>query len=244
MRKVANILLIISALILIGLMGLVSYKFYEKSQEVNKIQGSWIRSIDIQNEIVEIAYDYLSWADGNTIDKAYVKDKVGVVSLDINLTFTSTGKNIGVFTQEMTKESYDIAYQKAYKALEESMRQIIVLRLEAAGFDVSDETKVDALIAEALGESLDFYMIKMGPKLIEEFEKLNGDYSDTGTYQIVDGLLIMDGVLPHNKANVARVKDRLYFEEIQEGENEAAVYIYQKVNSDGPYGAIVNLDDN
>ena len=189
MKKVFGALFKVLAVILIILLGYISYAYYMKNEKLNSIEGRYVRSVDLADESAGSATDYLSGIIGADISYDEVKNAMGDVSVDVFLTVTEENKESGLLSISVSEDKYNEVYENTLSVLEDMFKDIILKRLSDAGFDEYNKDNLDPLISDSLGMPLREYLRSYGPKLIPTLDELKDLYDREETYEKTEGVL-------------------------------------------------------
>ena len=188
-KKIGTVILSVLALTVITLLGLMCYKQYLRIDELNNIEGEWVRELDLSGKASSEAYKFLNTANGISLSQDEISEAMKDVKVDVTLKFTKSGYHTGDWSESLSKEDYDMARDLAYDTLSSYMRNMIAQRAVAAGYTLSDE-ELDEKINEAFGSDLKEYFLTNGPVLLDDFDTLNVEINRSGTYEVFNGELI------------------------------------------------------
>ena len=197
-------------LIMFMMIGLVAYGYINANRL--RLPGNWYREIDITDQVKDSMEEYLGSATmGNEVDASLFMDKIVVTSeMVIN--------KEGQMNESINRESYDMARAAADEALRSAVSSLLATRIQQNYIET--DKSIDELVEETLGMSLSAYLKEYGPKLLPDYDELDGQYGMSADYEadrehmnisgtecdyaVASGMLVInykDGaVVYHNKA--------------------------------------------
>lgn len=159
-------------LIMIAMVGIIAY-WYVNGNKL-RLPGEWYREIDLTAQVQDEIEKYLDTATmGEEINVSKYLDEIIVES------HLSVGED-GTIVESIDEMSYVEAKKKANDALEETVSDLIKLRIES-NFIETDKKSRD-LVKETFDMELANYLKEYGPKLMPTMEEMNGEYGMKAEY--------------------------------------------------------------
>ena len=146
------------------------------------LSGSWYREVDLTESVDKRICAWLACEDIDDIDPVKVK-----IIINIEETDDESVYNYNIYPDE---ESYKEAYETARAGFASEIEKMIVEKTGQAGYDLSSEEEARSVIEEALGMSMDDYVRDYLPALLPEYDELEDDYSESGTFSLNDSQII------------------------------------------------------
>ncbi len=154
----------------------------------HKLIGKWTNDIDVTSEVREHASAWIKAAAmGGEVDTTeYIKD----VRIPEVLTFTSDGN----YTKTVDEAAYSQCRDTAYEQMAAAFTELIRIRFEAAGKQVSD-TDIEALMQNVTGMTVKDYLTQYGPDIMPPLSDLEAKYNRSGIYMADRQTVLLDNEL-------------------------------------------------
>lgn len=188
-RRIKRIVLNLLFLLIIAGGGVIALLFYRKSRPLPEsfIPGQYSGTADISAEAASKGQEWLNDAFmGEETDMAAV---LGDLDLTLKLNMNSDGS----YSITLDEDSVKNAAGQARNALADAFCDLAVLRLKAAGEGDFDRESARARTEEKLGMSLTEYLEGYGPEMVADPASLKAHYEKSGSWEVKDGVLCMDG---------------------------------------------------
>ena len=184
-RSGAFLILFLFVLILVLVAG--GILFWWKSRPERKLPGGWHRTIDLAAEAGAAAKEWLMDAEGGrAID---MKTYMGSVTVGVDLTLAADGS----WTCTVDENSYRMAEQQAYTALEQALEDLLLARAQEAGQEMTGREEAAQSIEDTIGMSCREYLRTYGPVLLPALEELRAEYEGSGDWKAESGVLLRNG---------------------------------------------------
>ena len=132
-------------------------------------------SVSMGEEAAAKALIWLSEVEGNTLGYEDVRELMGDLYVEVNMTPTEVR---GVYSQSLDEDSYDACSLMAKEGLKKAFCQVTLDLLVAEGYEGEpDEVLVEQLMQDTFGVSVEEYLDSCGVELIPSFENLSEKYS-------------------------------------------------------------------
>jgi len=160
--------------------------FFLMQKPERKLPGVWRAEIDLTESVRAEAESWLAAAESG--DRISIRETMGEIRVGVILTLNADGS----WSQSVDTASYEEASDAAYAALSEGLRELLLLRIEAAGREAGSAEEAEALIAETIGMSTEEYLRTYGPALLPPEEEFRSAYEGGGTYTAEGNVLQRD----------------------------------------------------
>ena len=174
---------------LIGVIALTAFIFAGCGRNPAKaFYGTFKSSVDISGYVRENADEWTSTAlMSELIDS---DDIIANIRLNVIIRFNEDGS----WTMKADESSYEDTVSDAYEKMTVLVRELLKLRLEAAGETEYDDDALDELTEETLGMTLSEYVDEYVTDIVPSFDELSKIYDTDGKYEVTEALLIRDEV--------------------------------------------------
>lgn len=188
-RNPKGIVRTILFLFLITSTALLAYLHFFASGGRN-LSGTWTAKQDMTEQAAVTALGWLQDIEAVSISLEEMEQYMQGLAIEVNLTMEQSARDTGTFSCNVMPESYDACSQAAYEAFAEAFRDLLIERLDKAGYTGgTDKESIEALVTETFGMSTVAYLMSCGPKLLPSLEELQAQYDGSGTYKTQDGVL-------------------------------------------------------
>ncbi len=174
-RSAAPLVVFLLVVLVTVIGGGVFYLVMQKPER--KLPGVWRAEIDLTDRVLAEAESWLSSAEGG--DQVSVRERLGEIRVGVILTVSADGS----WSQIVDADSYAAAAESAYSALSDGLRELLLLRIAAAGREAGSTEEAERLIADTIGMSTEEYLRLYGPELLPSEEELRTMYDGSGSYQ-------------------------------------------------------------
>ena len=224
MRKAAkNTIVILLLLTLSVTTAFLIYLHFFASKD-NDLSGEWTADLDMSKQAAVTAFAWLQDIEGVSVSLEDIESYMQDLSVQVELNLEQTARNNGNFSSNVLPESYEDCRQTAYEAFAMVFRAALSERLRMAGYaEGTDEEDIEALVTETFGMSTVSYLLTYGPALLPSFEELQEQYEGSGTYEVLEGILIRQ----FNDGQFTEAKEEWYIRKdsclILAGENDSGM---------------------
>lgn len=169
---------------------ILTYLHFFATDDKN-LSGEWTVNLDMTDQAAVTAFVWLQDIEAVSVSLEDMGTYMQGLTIQVNLTMEQTDNLEGIFSCNVSRESYDACKQAAYEAFAAAFKELLAERLHMAGYTVSaDREDIEALVTEAFGMSTVSYLMSYGPALIPPFEDLQAEYDGSGTYEVAEDILI------------------------------------------------------
>lgn len=190
-KKKSNLVYAVIIMILsLALAGLLVFVALGGSFYKPKVDGDYIRKIDVTAEAVTKATLWLNDVQGANITAEEIRDYIGKVYVEADVIFKGTGSTYGNYSQTINEESYRAAEDMVYEAVGKRLNELMVDRLIKAGYEPELETTtIEDTVKEAMGMSTSEYLLKADIGLLPLLTDMQSEYNLKGGYTYEDNTL-------------------------------------------------------
>ncbi|MCM1252700.1 MAG: hypothetical protein NC321_07745 [Clostridium sp.] len=154
------------------------------------LSGEWTAGLNMTEQAAAAAFSWLQDIEGVSVSLEDMESDMQDLTIIVNVTFEQTQRSQGTFQCSVLPESYADCRQAAYEAFAAAFRNLLVKRLQMAGYTGSmDEEAIEALVNETFGMPTASYLMDYGPALLPSLEDLQAGYDGSGVYEAAEGIL-------------------------------------------------------
>lgn len=188
-KLIKNVILTLLLITLSISTALLAYLHFWAADD-RELSGEWTAGLDMTQEAAIAALGWLQDIEAVSVSLDDMESYMQDLSIEINLTMEQTSRSEGTFHCNVQPESYDICSQTAYEAFARAFQELLIERLDMAGYTGSmDQEAVEALVTETFGMSTVSYLMNYGPALLPSLEELQAEYGGSGTYEAAEDVL-------------------------------------------------------
>ncbi len=228
MKKRKNIvpiiILLLIVLILISVMGIWAIN----SALSARIDGEYIRQIDLSDECAESAYDFLSSIENVDFSYEEIHNSYEDICIGEHIRFMPERLSLGegTYIEFIPEEDYNAKRDEFYSILSGYIKNAVDERLIMEGYSYSQDESA-ALTDDALGMELEEFLKENFSDLFVSYESLTEAFpSDRMSYVCNKGMIQFGGLDHPAEYTVLKNKDLIIT-----GIDDESARIYQKVNN-------------
>ena len=155
------------------------------------LSGEWSTDLDMTEQAAVTALNWLQDIEAVSLSLEEMESYMQKLTIQVNMTMEETERSKGTFQCYIVPDSYDACNQAAYEAFARGFRELLGERLRMAGYaGGTGQEDMETLVAETFGMSTVSYLMSCGPALLPSFKDLQAQYEGSGTYEIVEDVLI------------------------------------------------------
>lgn len=225
-RKKTNLVYAIVIMILsLALAGLLAFVALGGSFYKPKVNGEYVRKIDVTSDVITAATLWINGVQGAEITADEMRDYIGKVYVDAEVSFKPSGSKNGSYSQTVSEQSYKASQDAVYEAVGNKLNELMVDRLIKAGYELELETtSIEETVEKAMGMSTADYLLKADIGLMPPLTKLKEEYDEKGGYVLEDNTLTVTTDRGEAVGLAVVTKDVVMFNDItytrKEPENE------------------------
>lgn len=190
MKKIITTVILMLLLITLSISTVLLALLHFGTADDRELSGEWTAELDMTQEAAIAALGWLQDIEAVSVSLEDMESCMQDLSIEINLTMEQTSRAEGTFRCNVLPESYDACNQAAYEAFAGAFRELLMERLDMAGYTGStDQEAVEALVTETFGMSTASYLMNYGPALLPSLEDMQDKYGGSGTYEAAEDVL-------------------------------------------------------
>ena len=150
--------------------------------------GSFVTSVDISPLVCERVDEWMDTA----LMREFIDsdDIITDIELELEVSFDREGN----WNQSVVQQSYEKCKNVAFYRIENLVKELLILRINAAGEGEYSDDELNALVQETIGMSLSDYVREYIADAMPSLDELRTTYDSHGIYEVDGNVLIRDGM--------------------------------------------------